>query len=90
MNTDELEALLARLTEELREELLPETRLRILLFTTAAELWAERQQPTDAGELRDAVGRMVLECFGAGDAAIERTRVRLTTGRDAPTLAWRN
>jgi hypothetical protein len=90
MNEKELERLLARLTADLRDELLPETRLKVLLFVSAAELWAELQQPADAGELRPAVAQMVLECFGAGDAAIERTRVRLTTGRDAPTLAWRN
>jgi hypothetical protein len=82
--------LIGRLQRDLTEELPPELLPKVMLYIAASELLVEEVQPADAGLLRNATCRLVLETLGLSDSSIERAKVQLSTQRDPDSLNWRN
>lgn len=89
MNEQQLEALIEHFKLDLADEMTLSARQRLLAYLAASELWAELQQPADAGQLRMAVCAMCLDTLGIGSQAIDAAKIRLTTGRE-PASMMRN
>jgi hypothetical protein len=79
-------ALIERLLVDLRESLPPDVFAKLVLYRAASELLVEDWQQEAPGELRHATSHLALQALGVGDAAVERAKEQLITGRDPDTL----
>lgn len=83
MTNEQLSALIDQLATDLRA-VLPVSHL--VLYRAASELLLERWQQTPPDELRYATSHLALAALGVTDAAVERAKQTLDTGRDPTTL----
>ena len=82
--------LVGQLLADLCEALSPDLQAKLVLYRAACELLVEDLQPRDRGALCYATSHLALQALGVTDAAVERVKVQLATGRDPETLDWRH